>query len=1165
MKDIDYPAGGGLYIEYSTCILTNSTLCTNNVQYKPSSLTINDCVFEDNSGEVSDIMSVTDVWIIAAGSTHSSIGRGGGLSVTFEGKSENIEVTISNNTLFNRNKAYWGGGLFVEFHDNASHNALKVESSNFYDNSVSSSKKYGTGGGGARMAIIFRTPSHAFNNSITFEHCYFTNNSAKWGGGVSFYTAREQNVLEASNALNFTKCYWKNNSAWLGAAVDLDVHHADVGIPALVEFNDASVTDNSVFRANWTLLGVAVIYTDTVPIQFSGGSNYFISNVGSVIVASSGSITFKKGASAYFLQNYAQNGGAIQLAGNAHIVIGNRTQLAFYNNTAEQKGGAIFVQTISKHDLITPSPNCFIHYEDVTLPPKDWGANVIFIQNTASGKNNSIYTTTTIPCEWHDSHNATPGSNGSALCWKNWAYFNDDIVHQDNCSQQIETDPKEFTANNTIPEKLLITPGVQAALGDQYRVVDDFDNDATERLVLTASIKTFINSNETIKVNASIQPFITNNNFTMYGKTNNSYFVELYTMDPRVMYTTVEVELLPCPFGFVNNVPQDKDFSCRCDRTNASFNGIVECFQLNMTSSLNLLGQWAGYNWVTGHRVAGNSPYTENLNRTQLTFPPVDKMRDPSDQFCSPMNRMDVLCGKCNDTTGPSINSENYKCVNCPDGSEYYSWLWYIGSEILPLTIFFLILMLFNVSLTSGTANAFVFFSQIVTTTFGIYTASDEPYHALREVYRLVYGIWNLDIFSVLPIFQYCLSPKLDTLTVILLEYVIALYPLLVIFVLYSLIGLYNRGFRPVTLLCTPLRHCFIRLRNFCNPNSSLIDAIAAFILLSYSRMVQTSVKLLRYTTLYHEDGSVADTVVYYDGTMSAYKGKHVVYVVIALIVLIMFVATPPLVLILYPLKVFHRLTSSFCSLSGGRFEQFLNAFYGSYKDGAKEGTRDYRFFAGLYLIYRAVFALLRLLTSWQMIYLLQNTFCLLAVLTFTGLRPYRNDMHNKFDACIFSILLLISLLNQYNFNLVYLETDQSVNTVIFSFEYILIWTPFAVVTCLLFYYICTSYVKRVKRRVQRSKTLEATITQADIRPTASTIVDDNSIMKLMDERPNMYNYRSINISPIPSSDEEVSGGRGNSNRSQSKKERMSDSNRRHSNLGRSRPLLSAQNSTDDS
>ena len=1121
MFDTQYPAGGGLYIEYSSCIPADVSTCTSlaHDQYRPSTMAINNSLFDSNSAKVHKNITENDYWLLPSGLDHSSIGRGGGLSIVFEGYSSNISVDIRSSQ-FNSNSALWGGGLFVEFHDNVSDNSLKLENVTFFNNSV---EQKATGGGGARLGYIFYQPSRVCNNSMYFHKCRFDSNTARFGGGVSFYAAREPDVLEPTNTLTFSYCGWSTNTAWLGAAVDLTAWQANsVGVPVEVVFSNAVLLNNSILQTDWILLGIGAIYIDSVHARFNG-FGLFELNSGTAVAATGASITFSPTSRTTFQSNKGQNGGAVKLVGNSFMIVGDDTRLDFFSNTAEQKGGAIFVETVSKHDLIT-SPNCFVRYEDITTLPENWTSLITFYDNKANEEDNSIYMTTTTPCKWPGSHSSA--DKHGALCLPKWVYQHDN--GRDNCSSQIKTDPKRFHASSEESiDTVHIYPGQLQTLSLKYNTVDDFDKNATERTVFTASIRELhnrssVSNDSTSTPSATVPQYITNNSLTMYGKTNNSYSVELFTLDPRVVYTMVQVELLPCPFGFVHavdNSKQGKNFECKCNDRQNSFNDIIRCYNTDFKSSLNLLGQWAGVNRDTGHRVAGYCPYTETLMLDELTLPPVKNMSDPSDHFCEKINRTDVLCGKCRDGNGPSINSDTYKCVECAPNVEYYSWVLYLCTEILPLTIFFLVLILLNVSLTSGTANAFVFYSQSITTTFGVYYASSGPFHTLRDVYRCVYGIWNLDILSTLPFFQYCLSPNLGTLTIISLEYLIAFYPLLLIIVLYSIIAMYNNRVRPVRFLFKPIHHCSVRLRNTWNPKNTLIDAIAAFILLSYSRIIQTSTKLLRYSALYHADDSVEKRVAYYDGTVTAFGPGHLPFVIVAAIILLIFVVIPPLVLILYPLRSVHFIanhTLGKCCPLGGRFEQFLNAFYGSFKDGAVEGTRDYRSFAGLYLVYRGVFALIRFAALWNETYLLQNMFCLLAFLMFAILKPYRKDMHNTFDACIFALLLLISLLNQYNFNLIYLDADEKISFFLFVVEYILIWIPFVAVVCLLLHWGWRRYGHKIAKKMSnRTSQLEATLSHADIRPTSSSIQDDNSIMLLVDERPQMYNYGSISIPPI--------------------------------------------------
>ena len=60
---------------------------------------------------------------------------------------------------------------------------------------------------------------------------------------------------------------------------------------------------------------------------------------------------------------------------------------------------------------------------------------------------------------------------------------------------------------------------------------------------------------------------------------------------------------------------------------------------------------------------------------------------------------------------------------------------------------------------------------------------------ACRLIFAL-YGIWNLDFFrTLLP--NNCL--KISTLQVLALDYVIAVYPLVLIFVTYIVVDLYDK------------------------------------------------------------------------------------------------------------------------------------------------------------------------------------------------------------------------------------------------------------------------------------------------------------------------------------------------------------------------------------
>ena len=56
-----------------------------------------------------------------------------------------------------------------------------------------------------------------------------------------------------------------------------------------------------------------------------------------------------------------------------------------------------------------------------------------------------------------------------------------------------------------------------------------------------------------------------------------------------------------------------------------------------------------------------------------------------------------------------------------------------------------------------------------------------------------LYGVWNLDFFHM-SFKSLCLHPSISTLQVISLDYLIAFYPLLLIFITYLLVKLHDQS-----------------------------------------------------------------------------------------------------------------------------------------------------------------------------------------------------------------------------------------------------------------------------------------------------------------------------------------------------------------------------------
>ena len=116
-------------------------------------------------------------------------------------------------------------------------------------------------------------------------------------------------------------------------------------------------------------------------------------------------------------------------------------------------------------------------------------------------------------------------------------------------------------------------------------------------------------------------------------------------------------------------------------------------------------------------------------------------------------------------------------------------------------------------------------------------------------------------------------------------------------------------------------------------------------------------------------------------------------------------------------------------------------------------GTRDCRYFAGLYFLLRTVIFTAYIYTSsWFEQYVVQQLVCTIGILLFSIIRPYKKDFYNNVDASILGILALINALsmeNMYN-----TAIDLPLSNWAFALQYILIFCPLLYMICYVIYKI---------------------------------------------------------------------------------------------------------------
>ena len=371
------------------------------------------------------------------------------------------------------------------------------------------------------------------------------------------------------------------------------------------------------------------------------------------------------------------------------------------------------------------------------------------------------------------------------------------------------------------------------------------------------------------------------------------------------------------------------------------------------------------------------------------------------------MHRRGQMCGRCEEGYAPPVYSYSLSCVECSDYN--YNWLKYAAAAFLPLTGFYILVVIFRISVTSEAMSAYVLVSQIIAAPVHLrLLAIEEGSAKLPELYfkafSSVYMLWNLDIFRSLytPI---CLHPNMSMLQALALEYATAVYPLLLIFITYFLVNLHDR-FRVIVRLWAPFYRCFARLRTEWDIRSSLIEAFGTFILLSYVKILNISFDILTPTALYDVHGNrMPSLYLYYDGTYEYFGRNHMPYAFLALFMFLVFNVLPLALLCLYPCQCFQRCLN-LCRLQRHKLNTFIDTFVGCYRTE----PRDCRYFAAFYLVLRIINLALFSITTSPLYYPLGGIVFIIAAILVAAARPYKfSTTFIDIDKILFALLSAMS------------------------------------------------------------------------------------------------------------------------------------------------------------
>ena len=390
---------------------------------------------------------------------------------------------------------------------------------------------------------------------------------------------------------------------------------------------------------------------------------------------------------------------------------------------------------------------------------------------------------------------------------------------------------------------------------------------------------------------------------------------------------------------------------------------------------------------------------------------------DLNDMFCGYWKRRGVLCGDCINGYAPQMYSYDLKCTQCNPADVYINVVKYSAAAFLGPTIFLLAILLLRIKITSGKLNAFIFMSQCISSHLMVrvvFYGMEQGFHSslyfvvFVKVIFSFYGLWNLDFFRpLLPVI--CFS-TLNTRQALGLDYIIAIYPLALLTILYVLIHLHEKNCRVVVFLWKPFHVCFTRCRQVWEIRNSVVDTFAAFVLLSYHKVLYTLFSSFTPTKLYDASGtSDGGLYMYFDASISLFDKKHVVFLIMGLILFFGFNILPIILLCLYPTKCGRRCLRR--GVSGITLQTFSDTIQGYYKDDTN-GEPDRRFFPVVYLVTRMVLYAIYSATLTGYTLPVMASYLMATAILVLVLKPYKEQFakYNNIDVAMILFLAMFCL-----------------------------------------------------------------------------------------------------------------------------------------------------------
>ena len=355
------------------------------------------------------------------------------------------------------------------------------------------------------------------------------------------------------------------------------------------------------------------------------------------------------------------------------------------------------------------------------------------------------------------------------------------------------------------------------------------------------------------------------------------------------------------------------------------------------------------------------------VNRTDRMHAEMPSDPDMLDEvMCGPYNRKGLLCGECIDGYGPAVYSFDMKCADCSKLSPGYAISLYLVIELLPITLFFICLVVFRFNITSGPLLGYVLFSQFYTVELNqnlyIYEyITSHVSESLRVLFKLSLALsqfWSLQYMkTVIP--PFCISEKLTNIHIQLLNFVPATYPLILVIITCVLMELHARNCRIIHILWKPFSIILNKTNLTAVTSDAVIHAFASVIFLSNFNVLTAEFSLQYLSEVKTNNNTFHKRVLLYQPNMEKFGHEHILYTSLSAVPLIMVTIIPSVILTIYPTRLYTCLSRCLSARKRLAITAFAEALNSHLKDGLN-GTRDYRWLAGCSLFGMLLYEIIR-------------------------------------------------------------------------------------------------------------------------------------------------------------------------------------------------------------